>query len=151
MHRMEQRRRDLHAGEENKSALVQPGMGEHQGLGLENQVVVKKQIEIEGTFCPALVTDAAMLVLDRLQELQQVQGRENGGNRYDRIQVKPLPVRSTARLAFVQGGGRETVDPRRRAKLLPCRQQMSMAVTKVGTESDIGARIGGKDGSHGEN
>lgn len=100
---MKQRRRDLRAGEENKGALVQPGMGERQDSGLENQVVVKKQIEIEGAFCPALATHAPVLLLDRLQKLQQGQGREHGFDGDDRIQVKSLSARSTAWLAFVQG------------------------------------------------
>ena len=84
---MEQRRRDLCTGEENKSAFVQPGMGERQALGLKNQIIVKQQIEIEGAFCPALAPHAPLFVLDRLQELQQGQGRKVGGNRDDRIQV----------------------------------------------------------------
>jgi len=63
---MEQRRRDLGAGEENKCPLVQPGMREGQGSGPENQGVVKKEIEIQGTLCPALVTHAAVLFLNAL-------------------------------------------------------------------------------------
>ena len=148
---MEQCRRDLRAGEENKSAFVQPGMGKRQGPGLENQVIVKKEIEVEGAFCPTFTPYPPVLLLNRLQKLQQIQRRENGGNRDDRIQIKSLSTRSTAGLTFVQGRNSEAVNPRCRTKVLPCRQQMGMAVTKVGTESDIGARIGGRDGNHGEN
>jgi len=148
---MEQCRRDLCAREENKSAFVQPGMGERQCPGLENQVVVKEQIEIEGAFCPAFAPDPPVLLLDLLQKLQQGQGREDGGNRDDRVQIEPLSARSTAGLTFVQGRSRETIDPRRRTKVLPRRLQMSMAVPQVGTESDIGARIGGRNGVHGGN
>lgn len=148
---MEQCRRDLRAGEENKSAFVQPGMGKGQGPGLENQVVVKKEIEVEGAFCPTFTPYPPVLLLDRLQKLQQGQGREVSGNCDDRIQVEPLSVRSAAGLTFIEGRNRETVDPCRLTKALPRRQQMGMAVPKVGTESDIGARMGGRNGVHGEN
>lgn len=116
---MEQRRRDLRAGEEHKSAFVQPGMGEGQGPGLKNQIVVKKEIEIEGAFGPALAPRATVLLLNRLQKLQQGQGGKDGGNRDDRIQVEPLSARSAAGQTFEEGRSRETVDPRRRAKTLP--------------------------------
>ena len=77
---------------------MQPGVRERQGPGLENQVVVKKEVEIKGAFCPALATDAAVLLLDRLQKLQQSQGCEDGGNRDDRIQIEPLSAGSSAGL-----------------------------------------------------
>ena len=64
---MEERWRDLRAGEENKSALVQPGMGERQTPGMEDQIVVKKQIEIKGAFGPAFTADAAVPAFDVMQ------------------------------------------------------------------------------------
>lgn len=148
---MEQRRRDLRAGEENKSALVQPGVGERQTLGLENQVIIKKEIEIEGAFCPALAAHASVLLLDGLQELQEGKGRKDGGNRNDRIQVKSLAARPTTRLTFVKRRSSETAYPRCRAKMLPCRQQVGMAITKVGAESDKSADRGARGGIHGGN
>lgn len=145
---MEQRRRDLRAGEEHKSAFVQPGMGEGQGFAPENQVAVKEQIEIKGAFGPARTADAPMFLLDGLQQLQQVQGREDGFNLNDCVEIQPLSGRPAARLTFVQRRSREAADPRRRAQLLPRCQKMDMAVTEVGTESDKSAGRGGKGGEH---
>lgn len=63
---MEQSWGDLRTGEENKSAFVQPGMGERQGVRMKDQVAVKKEVEIKGTLCPALVAYAPMFTLNPL-------------------------------------------------------------------------------------
>lgn len=143
---MEQHRRDLCAREKNKSALVQPGMGERQGPGLKNQVVVKEQIKIDCSLCPAFVAHASQILFNRLQHLQQVVGCELGGNFKHCIQIKPLSARSAARLAFVQRRSGPAINPRSGAETLPRRQQVGMAVAEVGTEGNKSTDRGARDG-----
>lgn len=148
---MEQRRCNLGAGEEYKSPLMQPGMGKRQAPVLQDQIIVKEQIKIDGPLCPAFVADASQIMLNRLQELQQGVRSKRRGNLKDRIQIKPLSVRTAAWLAFVQRRNGHTVNPRTGAETLLRRQQVGMAVAEIGTEGNKCTDRGARDGGHGGN
>lgn len=100
---MIQIRGNLRTREQNKSALVQSGVRKRQRPGVDDPLAVKEEIEINGALCPALVPDATLLILDGLEQLQQRFRLKSGFNFEHRIQIKPLPLRSTAGLTFVQG------------------------------------------------
>lgn len=117
---------------------MQPGVGEGQDLAVEDHIAIKKEIEIEGPFRPAEAALAAVLSLDSLQETEESQRFERSGNLQYRIEIEPLAGRSAARLTFIEGRSNGATDRRCRAETLPRRQQVAMAVAKVGTESDVG-------------
>lgn len=127
---------------------MQPGVGKGQAPGLQDQIVVKKQIEIKGAFGPAFAAKAAMPVFDLVQYLQKGNRVEGGGNLDHGVEIETLSRRTARRFTFVQGRSRDAVDLWRRAKLLPRRQEMSMAITEVGTESDKGANGRTRGGKH---
>lgn len=73
---MHKSRRNLAAREKNKCPLMQPGVRKSQGCRIEDEVVEKKKIEIQGPRPPAHTPLPTGITLNAKEELEERVGRK---------------------------------------------------------------------------
>lgn len=82
-------------GQEDKEPLGHPGMGDGQLFGVQRQIVVEEDIEIQG---PVLephslgIAHPAVSGFDALQTFEQLMRRQPGADKADRVDKPVLTV-----------------------------------------------------------
>ena len=141
---MKEARGDLHGGFEDEPARRHPRVGDREGravddLIVEDELVIKKDVEIERARAPAIRSIAVEGVLDGREHAEEVMGPEFRVDQAGPVEERGLVGRAADRPGFAVTAHRPHRDPRHDAEEFDGTIELLAPGPLIGTTSDQAA------------